>query len=148
MNFKKIGIFILYLLPWFISAILFRSDSTYYNNLNLPIIAPPPILFAIIWPILYILITYSIYNIYEYSTPKYKKILLINYLSNQLFSFFFFTLKTNFFSLIDTIIVLISSIYLYKETNNINKKYSKYLIPYIIWNTFATILILTILAMN
>ena len=148
MNFKKIKKFLIYLLPWFISAILFRSNTSYYNSLNLPIIAPPPILFALIWPILYLLIAYSIYNTYEDSTNTYKKTLLINYISNQLFSFFFFTIKTNFLSLIDTIIVLISSIYLLKETNNINKKYSKYLIPYIIWNIFATILILTILVMN
>ena len=148
MNFKKIGLFILYLIPWFISAILFRSNPNYYNTLNQPFFAPPPWLFGIIWPILYLLITYSIYNIYKYSNKDYKKALLINYISNQLFSFFFFTIKNNFLSLIDTIIVLISSIYLYRLTNQIDKKYSKYLIPYIIWNIFASILILAFFAMN
>ena len=148
MNLKKIGIFLLYLLPWFISAILFRSDSSYYNNLNLPFIAPPPFLFGIIWPILYLLISYSIFKVYNNSNSDYKKTLLINYISNQLFSFFFFTIKNNPLSLIDTIIVLISSIYLYKKTKLIDEKYSKYLIPYIIWNIFALILILTITAMN
>ena len=148
MNFKKIGLFILYLLPWFLSAILFRSDTIYYKNLNLPFFAPPSIIFPIIWPILYLLITYSIFNVYKDSNNNYKKILLINYISNQLFSFFFFTIKSNILSLIDTIIVLVSSIYLLKETNQIDKKYSKYLIPYIIWNTYALILIFSILAMN
>ena len=148
MNFKKIGIYLLYLLPWFLSSLLFRSDTIYYKNLNLPIIAPPPFLFGIVWPILYLLIAYSIYNIWKISTKKYQKILIINYLSNQLFSFFFFTIKNNFLSLIDTIIILVSSLYLYKETNQIDEKYSKYLIPYIIWNIYATILILTITAMN
>ena len=148
MNLKKIGIFLLYLLPWFISAILFRSDSSYYNNLNLPFIAPPPFLFGIIWPILYLLISYSIFKVYNNSNSDYKKTLLINYISNQLFSFFFFTIKNNPLSLIDTIIVLISSIYLYKKTKLIDEKYSKYLIPYIIWNIYALILILTITAMN
>ena len=148
MNLKKIGIFLLYLLPWFISAILFRSDSSYYNNLNLPFIAPPPFLFGLIWPILYLLISYSIFKVYNNSNSDYKKTLLINYISNQLFSFFFFTIKNNPLSLIDTIIVLISSIYLYKKTKLIDEKYSKYLIPYIIWNIYALILILTITAMN
>ena len=148
MNLKKIGRFILYLLPWFISALLFRSDSTYYNSLNQPFFAPPPWLFGIIWPILYLLITYSIFNIYKDSNSDYKKTLLINYLSNQLFSFFFFTIKNNLLSLIDTIIVLISSIYLYTKTNKINSKYSKYLIPYIIWNIFALLLIFTFFVMN
>ena len=148
MNLKKFGIFILYLLPWFISALLFRSNPNYYNTLTKPFFAPPSWLFAIIWPILYLLITYSIFNIYNISDKKYKNILLINYISNQLFSFFFFTIKNNLLSLIDTVIVLVSSIYLYKITNQTEKKYSKYLIPYIIWNIFSTILILFVFAMN
>ena len=148
MNLKKFVKFVLYLLPWFISALLFRSDSSYYNSLNQPFFAPPSWLFGIIWPILYLLITYSIFNIYEDSNSDYKKTLLINYISNQLFSFFFFTIKNNLLSLIDTTIVLISSIYLYTKTQKINPKYSKYLIPYIIWNTFALLLIFTFLVMN
>ena len=56
MNFKKIGKFLLYLLPWFLSALLFRSDSSYFNSLNRPFFAPAPWLFGIVWPILYIFI--------------------------------------------------------------------------------------------
>ncbi len=148
MNFKKIGIFLLYLLPWFLSAILFRSDSSYYYSLNLPFIAPPPFLFGIVWPLLYLLIAYTIFKVWDSSDKRYRLILIINYISNQLFSFFFFTIKNNFLSLIDTIIILISSIYFYRETQLINERYSKYLIPYVIWNAFATILIFTIFAMN
>ena len=148
MNFKKIGIFILYLLPWFISAILFRSDQSYYNSLNKPFFAPPSWLFAIIWPILYLLITYSIFNIYNNSNKEYKKTLLINYISNQLFSFFFFTIKSPFLAFVDTVIVLVSSIILYRNINRNQEKYSKYLIPYIIWNIYALILIFSILIMN
>lgn len=147
MNFKKIGLFILYLLPWFISVLIFPTDKTYYTNLIKPIFAPPPIIFAIIWPILYLLITISIYKTLNSSSTKYKISLIINYISNQLFSFFFFTLKSPALALIDTIIVLISSVFIYKETKNTNNT-SKYLIPYILWNTFATILISSIYIMN
>ena len=147
MKFKKIGLFILYLLPWFISVLIFPTDKTYYTNLIKPIFAPPPIIFAIIWPILYLLITISIYKTLNSSSTKYKISLIINYISNQLFSFFFFTLKSPALALIDTIIVLISSVFIYKETKNTNNT-SKYLIPYILWNTFATILISSIYIMN
>ena len=147
MKFKKIGLFILYLLPWFISVLIFPTDKTYYTNLIKPFFAPPPIIFAIIWPILYLLITISIYKTLNSSSTKYKISLIINYISNQLFSFFFFTLKSPALALIDTIIVLVSSIFLYKETKNTNNT-SKYLIPYILWNTFATILISSIYIMN
>ena len=148
MNFKKIGSFLIYLLPWFISAILFKADTNFYKTLSKPIFAPPPWLFGLIWPILYLLIAYSISKIWNIKTENYKRYLLINYISNQLFSFFFFTIKNNFLSFIDTIIVLLSSILLYWETKNIEKKYSKTLIPYIIWNIFALILIFSILVMN
>ena len=144
--------FIIYLLPWFLSAIIFKTDTVFYKSLNKPIFAPPPILFGIIWPILYILIAISIYNIYKNNDRKnikdYNKALIINYVSNQAFSFFFFTIKSPFLALIDTIIVLISSLFLYYETKNLDKKSSYFLIPYIIWNIFATILITSIFFLN
>lgn len=145
MNLKKIFNILIYLIPWFLSSIIFKIDTTYYQSLSLPIFAPPSYLFAIIWPILYILITYSIYKTLPTSDNSYKKTLAINYTFNQLYTFFFFTLKSNALALIDTIIVLITSILLYKKTPN---KTKKYLIPYIIWNIFATILSIFITIMN
>ena len=148
MNIKKLLPILLYLLPWFLSSIIFKIDTNYYQTLSKPFFAPPSYIFAIIWPILYILIAYTIYKVIPFSNNKYKKTLIINYISNQLYTFFFFTQKSNSLALIDTIIVLISSIILYKETNNIDTKTSKYLIPYLLWNTFATILSLSITIMN
>ena len=148
MSIKKIFSFLLYLLPWFLSAIIFKIDTNYYQSLNLPFFAPPSITFAIIWPILYLLIAYTIYKVLPKSNTNYKKTLIINFLSNQLYTFFFFTIKNNILALIDTIIVIISSIYVYKETKKIDHTTSKYLIPYILWNTFATILSLSITLMN
>ena len=81
-------------------------------------------------------------------TPDYNKALLINYFSNQAFSFLFFTLKSPFLALIDTFIVFISSLFLYYESKELNKTSAKLLIPYIIWNLFALILIITIFFMN
>lgn len=149
---KKVLRFLVILLPWFISGILFRSDSVFYKNLNKPFFAPPGFLFAIIWPILYILIAISIYKVYDKNsfseTRRYNEALIINYFSNQIFSFLFFTIKSPFFALIDTIIVLISSLYLYLETKELDEDSSKYLIPYIIWNVFASILIISIFFLN
>lgn len=149
---KKIITFILILIPWFLSGILFQSNSTFYQSLNLPKFAPPPIVFGIVWPILYILISYSIYLItkdYNLKEQKdYKIYLIINYISNQLFTFFFFKLENLFLGFVDSLFVLLSSLFLYYETKSLNHKSAKFLIPYIIWNIFATILILTIYFMN
>lgn len=149
---KKILKFLVILLPWFIGGLLFRSDTIFYKSINKPAFAPPSIIFPIVWTILYILIAISIYLIFEKNnfknTQEYNKTLLINYFSNQIFSFLFFTLKSPFLALIDTVIVLISSLFLYYEAKELNKTSSKLLIPYIIWNAFATILIISIFFMN
>lgn len=144
-NFIK---YLLFLLPWFISSILFKSSTMYYESLSLPFFAIPSYLFGIVWTILYILIAISIFMVYENSNKKYKKYLLINFISNQLFTFFFFTLRNNFLSLIDVIVTLISAIYLYNETKLQNKKASYFLIPYIIFSIYALLLILSINILN
>jgi len=148
-NFVK---FLALALPWFIGGLIFRSDTIFYKSLNKPFFAPPSIVFPIMWTILYILIATSIYLIYRDNsykdTPNYNKTLLINYFSNQIFSFLFFTIKSPFLALIDTIVVLISSLFLYYESKELNKTSAKLLIPYIIWNVFATILIISIFFMN
>ena len=149
---KKILKFVIILIPWFLSAILFKTDKTFYKNINKPFFAPTPIIFPIVWTILYILLAISIYLIYKDNkfseTKNYNKTLIINYISNQAFQFFFFTIKSPFLALIDTIIVFVSSLYLYYESKKLNKTSSKLIIPYIIWNGFASILILSIFFMN
>lgn len=144
-NFIK---YLLFLLPWFISSILFKSSTMYYESLSLPFFAIPSYLFGIVWTILYILIAISIFIVYENSNKEYKKYLLINFIFNQLFTFFFFTLRNNFLSLIDVIVTLISAIYLYNETKLQNKKASYFLIPYIIFSIYALLLILSINLLN
>lgn len=149
---KKFLKFIVILIPWFIGGLLFRSDIVFYKSLNKPVFAPPSIIFPIVWTILYVLIAISIFLILKNNklkdNPNYTKTLLINYVSNQIFSFLFFTLKSPFLALIDTFIVLISSLFLYYESKELNKVSAKLLIPYIIWNMFATILIIFIFFMN
>ena len=149
---KKILKFVFILAPWFLSAILFKTDKTFYKNINKPFFAPTPIVFPIVWTILYILLAISIYLIYKDNkfseTKNYNKTLIINYIANQAFQFLFFTIKSPFLALIDTIIVLVSSLYLYYESKKLNKTSAKLIIPYIIWNAFATILIMSIFFMN
>ena len=138
---KKVVRFLIYLLPWFISSIIFRSDTSFYDSIKKPFFAPPGIVFPIVWTILYILIAIGLYNNKNKSIEYYKS-LIINYFSNQIFTFLFFTIKSPFIAFIDTLVVLISSLFLYNETK------SKWFIPYIIWNIFATILSLSVYILN
>jgi translocator protein len=78
----------------------------------------------------------------------YIYILLTNYFANQLFMYFFFYLMSPFLGFIITVIIFLTSIFLFIETKKINKKASYYIIPYIIYNTYALILITSIYFMN
>ena len=139
--FKNVVRFLMYLLPWFISSIIFRVDTSFYDSINKPFFAPPGIVFPIVWTILYILIAIGLYNNKNKSIEYYKS-LIINYFSNQIYTFLFFVIKSPFIAFIDTLVVLISSLFLYNETK------SKWFIPYIIWNVFATILSLSVYLLN
>ena len=149
---KKIFTFIVILLPWFFSSLFINSSTDYYQSLNLPFFAPPMIVFSIVWTIIYILIALSIYKIYrEYNLRDikvYNKTLVTNYFFNQLFTFIFFGLKSPFLGFVITVVVLITSLFLYYESKRLNDTSAKLLIPYIVWNIFATILSLSIYLMN
>ena len=149
---KKVLKFILFLLPWLISGLLFKVDFKYYNMLNLPSFVLPSKLIGIIWFIIYLLITISLYKI-----SKTEKIvgnndlfyvLITNYLANQLFLYGFFNLKSPFLGFILTTITMVSSIFLFLEIKKLNKNASYYLIPYIIYSIYALILSLSIYIMN
>lgn len=149
---KKILRFILLLFPWLLSGIIFKVDLDYYNYLNLPGFVLPNKLISIIWIILYILITISIYKISINKNilkeKDYFYVLITNFLANSLFIYGFFYLKSPFFGFILTTITLISSIFLFIETKKLNKKASYYLIPYIVFNVYVFILSLSIYIMN
>lgn len=148
---KKLFIYILCLLPWFVSS-LFPFNKEFYDALMLPFFTPPNIFYPIAWTFTYICISISIYKIvsnYKLNDLKrYFKILLINYIANQSFTLVFFTLKNTFLGFIACIVTFISTLFLYEETTNLDEKSTKYLNPYVLLSLFATVLSLTIYILN
>lgn len=149
---KKVFIFTLCLLPWFLSSII-PVDYSYFDTLKLPFFCPPKAFYGIAWSLIYILLATSIYGIvtnYKFrDIPKsYKTSLAINYVLNQAYTLIFFRLKNNFLALADCVAVFISCLFLYHETNSLREKSSKFLDPYVLLSLFASILSLTIYVMN
>ena len=149
---KDILRFIIILLPWLISGIIFPYNKDFYETLRIPSFALPGFIIGITWIILYILISISIYIISKkiniLKNTDYLYILITNYLANQLFSFAFFYLMSPFLAFVMTSITFISSIFLFIETKEINKKASYFLIPYIIFSAYALIVSLSVYIMN
>jgi tryptophan-rich sensory protein len=140
------------LLFWLLSGLFFRVNTDFYNTLNLPSFALNGSVISIIWFIIYIFISFSIliiikkFNIFKQN--DYLYILIINYLSNQLFLYFFFYLMSPFLGLSITIINYLSTIFLFIETYKLSKKSSYFLIPYLLYGTYALILMSSIYFMN
>ena len=144
--------FIIILLPWFLSSLI-PIDKEFYNSLTLPFFTPPQMAYGIIWSIIYICISISIYQILNTYKIKdiptsYKYTLLLNYIANQSFQPLFFLLKSPFLGFVSCILTFITSLFLYKETKDLKEKSAKYLIPYILFSLFATILSLSIYLLN
>ena len=121
-----------------------------YNSIEKPFLAPPSILFPIVWTILYILMGVS-YGILEDKSLIDSKTNIIYYLQlfvNALWPIAFFVLKWRFFAfiwivLLD-ILVTLMIINFYKK----NKLSGLLQIPYLLWSLFASYLNLFIYMLN
>lgn len=140
------------LIPVIVGGIvgLLISGSIDYNNLQKPFLAPPSILFPIVWTILYILmgISYGILKTKNLNTPDIKLIYYLQLFVNALWSIFFFTLEWRLFAflwiiLLD-ILVIIMIIRFYQK----NKTAGLLQIPYLLWVIFASYLNLAIYLIN
>ena len=104
-------------------------------------IAPPDIVFPIVWTILYGILGYTYYLLNnEYNISLIKKIFILQLIINYIWPIIFFKFGLFFISflwitLLD-IVVLIMLLNLYK----INSKIFYLNLPYFIWLLFATIL--------
>lgn len=148
---KYINLFYLFF-PLLVGVIigLITSNSIQYSELIKPPLAPPSILFPIVWTILYLLmgISYFILKNTNLYTEKESKIYYLQLFINAMWSIIFFVFKWRLFAVIWIILLVISVIYMiylfYQKT-----KLSAYLnIPYLIWILFATYLTIGIYILN
>lgn len=126
-----------------LSALITSGSMDIYKTLIKPPLAPPSILFPIVWTILYILMGISSYMIYEsenYKKDDALKIYLLQLGINFIWPIFFFLLKLRLISLIIIILLLIAIIFMIIKFYKINKTSAYLQIPYLIWVLFATYL--------
>lgn len=140
------------LIPVIIGGIvgLLISSAIDYNTLEKPFLAPPSMLFPIVWTILYILMGVS-YGILKSNNLTNQEISLVYYTQlvfNSLWSIFFFLLKWRLFSIIWIIILDILVILMIVEFYKKNKVAGLLQIPYLLWVLFATYLNIAIYILN
>ena len=151
-NFKSLIInLVISLGTGILSALITRNSMDNYKKLNLPKLAPPSILFPIVWTILYLLMGIS-YFIFKNSSNKDDNLIsyvyYIQLFINAFWSIVFFIFNWYLFSILWIILLDIFVILLIRLFSK-NNKISAYLnIPYLIWILFATYLTLGIYILN
>lgn len=110
-------------------------DNNFFNSLNKSKLTPKPIIFSIVWTILYFLIFVSFIKVKK--TKLTVSIFIFQFILNLIWPYLFFNKKEIEIAFIDLLLLFISvcaMFYIYyKET-----KISAYLlIPYIVWLCLA-----------
>lgn len=134
--------------PFTISAI-----PTWYVTLNKPPFSPPNWIFGPVWTTLYFLMGVSVFLIWKkgLKNKKIKKALLyfiIQLFFNFLWSLFFFGLHNPLLGLIDILLLLISIILTIITFYKISRVAGYFLLPYLLWVIFATVLNLALVVLN
>lgn len=140
--------FIIILISTFIIALIpsiIVGSSTI--GLILPKLYPPAVLFPIVWSILYLLMSISIYIV----SKDDDNLFLIYYIQvviNSLWSVIFFGFKLRLFGFIWIVFLLLIVLIMIKRFYDISKLSLYLLIPYVLWLGFAGYLNLAIYLLN
>ncbi len=140
------------LIPVIIGGIVGILISNYidYDSLIKPFLAPPSIVFPIMWTILYILmgISYGILKSKNLLNSEIKWIYYLQLFVNAMWSIIFFIWKWRFFAFLWIILLDVLVIILIIKFYQKNKISGLLQIPYLLWTLFASYLNLSIYLLN
>ncbi len=135
----------------FLSSLLTRTSREVYANLIKPDLAPPAIVFPIVWTILFILMGISAYIVYESNSP-YKeyslKLYIVQLIVNFFWSIIFFNLNQFTFAFIWILVLIVLVSFMIFNFYKINKCAAYLQIPYLLWLIFAAYLNYNIILLN
>lgn len=134
-----------------ISSLITMDGFKNYGSIQQPPLSPPSWLFPIVWTILYVMMGFASYLIYETKDNNNKNALIfysIQLAINFIWPIFFFGFDAYFFSFILIIILLIFVILTMISFYRINKTAGLLLVPYLLWLIFAAYLNLGVYLLN
>jgi len=121
-----------------------------YSSLQKPFLAPPSIVFPIVWTILYILmgVSYGMLKSKELTDEKTNIIYYVQLAINALWPIFFFVFKWRLFSFFWIILLDVAVILMIVNFYKKDKIVGLLQIPYLLWSLFATYLNFGIYLLN
>ena len=127
-----------------ISSILTNMDT--YMNVSKPPLAPPGIVFPIVWTIIYLLIGYSSYRVKD--NKDALKLFYTSLAINGIWSIVFFNFQNYLGGFILIIILIVLQIFILIKFKSIDSLAYKLNIPYLLWLIFASYLSLGVYILN
>ena len=124
----------------------------WYNTIQKSRLNPPSWVFRTVWPILYAIMSVSLYLVWNnkkcYPYCKPLNFFFIQLFFNLIWTTVFFKWKMPKLALVITILIIFFTIITYREFLIINKTASYLLIPYLLWLVFALYLNSVIIYLN
>lgn len=124
------------------------KPGKWYLSLNKPSWTPPGWVFPVVWTILYCVIAYAGWLVWQAEVVLPILIWGAQLLLNGLWSYLFFGRKNMLYGLIDIILLLALIIAFISITYSISKLSALLFVPYMIWVSIAALLNFRILKLN
>ena len=132
-----------------LGGLFFMNSSEFYNTLVRPPLAPPSIVFPIVWGILYVAMAISMI-LYLRENPDDTKsfwLYVVNLILNALWPLFFFTLQNVGVALLVLVAMIFVNLLLLGKLKDVKWAFYLYL-PYLLWQLFALYLNAGVLFLN
>jgi len=150
MKLNYIIIPLIVFLTAFIGSFFTERGMMWYETLELPSFTPPGFVISIAWTIIFFLCLIS--GLIFWNKGKKRKrialLFLLNALLNILWSFIFFNQHLIFLSIIEMILLNITTLLLIYRLIPVSRVASALLLPYFLWVGFATYLAYSIYLLN
>ena len=137
-----------------LSALLTRGNMSLYSDVVTPPLSPPPILFPIVWTVLYVLMGTSSTTVLLqrhknlYPAERGIKFYILSLILNFLWSPVFFNRRAFTLAFIILIILFITVLYTVINYRRVSPVSAYLQIPYLVWLAFAAYLNLSIIILN
>lgn len=129
-----------------LSMIFTKNTMDLYEDIIKPDIAPKPIVFPIVWTILYTLVAITLYRCYD--NKSIRNIIILNMVINVIWPILFFRFEMFIFSAIWLVLIIITLILALLKIYKTDKKFAYINLPYLFWLFFALYLNIMIILLN
>ncbi|WP_297336725.1 TspO/MBR family protein [Algoriphagus sp.] len=127
------------------------SIDSWYQSITKPSFNPPGWIFGPVWTTLYVLMGIACYLIWKSDHPQRKNLLTLYFIQlglNGLWSPAFFGMKSPIFGLVVILPLLVLILRCVKKFKIISPWASGFMIPYLVWVSFAAVLNFSIWWLN